>query len=507
MPSHAGPGVAVRLFVTCWMLFALHFATNTVREIYPALSLADHMTFDVSEYSGFHPDIFELPGRGAFINNNPGASILAAAPYMLARPVVDRVVDHVQRRRAASPEPASEYRTIYPMAREFVARARERGLDVKFGLAAAVMQVGLMAPFSAGSVVVMFWLLQSVTGSSRAALWLAILYAFATPVLYRTAQLNQNILVAHCALFAFALLWRPWEGPGSRGRPAYLMTGALAGWCVVLDYSGVVAVAALAMYGLLRRAALPPDARSRWDAWQFAVGAGASLAVLLGYQWAAFGNPFLPAQTYMPPATFTHQGYRGMDWPRLDLLWETAFGMRYGLFTSAPVLLLALWAPGWSRRRGGVLGSRELGFVLVFCALFFAFAAANQYGRMQFNSGVRHIVPVTPFLFLLAAGPLTRMPLRVAALVGILATYWSWCLAMYRDVEQGLGVLESIIHVTLEGFRLPWLTTLERLGYVAQTSVAPVFALTAAVLWVLWRWRAGVGTETGRGVAAARSHR
>jgi hypothetical protein len=482
-------GVAWRLFVTCWMVFALHFATNTVREIYPALSLGDRGSFDVSEYVGFHPDIFEVPGRGAFINNNPGASILGAVPYIAARPVIDRVVQYVQRRRAASPAAPSEYRTIYPMAREFVAKARERGLDVKFGLAAAVMQAGLMAPVSAAGVVVMFWLLEGATGRPRAALWLAMLYAFATPVLYRTAQLNQNVLLAHCALFAFALLWRPWEGSSPPRPAAYLLSGALAGWCVVLDYSGVVALAAVAGYGLMRRAAIPAEARSRWDAAAFAIGAGASLAVLLGYQWAAFGNPFLPAQTYMAPATYTHLGYRGMDWPRLDLLWETAFGMRYGLFVSAPILLLALYLPGWSREWGGLLGPRERIFVVIFCAVSFAFAAANQYGRMQFNSGVRHIVPVTPFLFLLVAGVLLHVRRPAAVLIAILGTYWAWCLAMYRDVEQGLGVLESIIHVTLEGFRLPWLTTVERLGYSAPTGVAPLFILTAAVLWVLWaRW-------------------
>jgi hypothetical protein len=93
-------------------------------------------------------------------------------------------------------------------------------------------------------------------------------------------------------------------------------------------------------------------------------------------------------------------------------------------------------------------------------------------------------------------------------LIGILATYWSWCLAMYRDVEQGMGVLESVIHVTLEGFRLPWLTTLQQLGYVANASVAPVFALTAAVLWVLWRWRPDTSTaRTSRRVPAARGGR
>jgi hypothetical protein len=101
---------------------------------------------------------------------------------------------------------------------------------------------------------------------------------------------------------------------------------------------------------------------------------------------------------------------------------------------------------------------------------------------------VRHIVPVSAFLFLLAAGVLRRMPPVAAALVGVLTTYWSWCLAMYRDVEQGVGVVESVIHVTLEGFRLPWHTTLVRLGYLPETaSVLPVLGVAAAVLWALWR--------------------
>ena len=53
-------GVAVRLFLTCWLIYGLHFATNTVREIYPALSLGDHLSFNVSEYSGLHGH-FEFP--------------------------------------------------------------------------------------------------------------------------------------------------------------------------------------------------------------------------------------------------------------------------------------------------------------------------------------------------------------------------------------------------------------------------------------------------------------
>jgi hypothetical protein len=61
---------------------------------------------------------------------------------------------------------------------------------------------------------------------------------------------------------------------------------------------------------------------------------------------------------------------------------------------------------------------------------------------------------------------------------------------MYRDVELGLGVVESLIHITLEGFRLPWLTTLERMGYLTNpASAVPLLLLCGATLWVLWHTR------------------
>jgi hypothetical protein len=444
------------------------------------------MSFDVSEYSGFHPDIFELPGRGVFINSNPGVSILGAVPYAMARPLIDRIVDRVQRARKASPNLVPEYNTPFPLVREFYRMATERGLDVKFGLAAGVMQSLLMAPLSALSVVLMFYILLSLTRSIRMALVLALLYAFATPVLYRTAQLNQNLLVGHFALFAFVWLWRPWNVAVVLRQRDYFVAGLLSGWSVVLDYSGIVVVLAIALYAFVLRR--EPSHKTKFVAsvWWYGSGASCGIAVLLAYQWLSFGHPFYPAQYYMPPATYTHLGYRGMDWPRLDLLWETAFSIRFGLFTSAPILLLSLYVPGWFRGQR-LLKLPELYFVLAFSLLFFLFCAANQYGRMQFNSGVRHVVPVTPFLFLLAAGVLARMPTIAASMIGVFATYWSWCLAMYRDVEHGLGVVESIRHVTFEGLRFPWLTVLKNMGYLPDgISTIPFVLLLGASLWVVW---------------------
>jgi hypothetical protein len=68
---------------------------------------------------------------------------------------------------------------------------------------------------------------------------------------------------------------------------------------------------------------------------------------------------------------------------------------------------------------------------------------------------------------------------------------------MYRDVEQGLGVFDSIIHVTFEGFRLPWLVTLERMGYFpGGTSALPLLVLLTVTIWVLWSVGAGRAAQS-----------
>ena len=489
--------LAVRIFLVCWLVFSMHFATNTVRELYPAMSLGDRLSFDVSEYAGLHHDIFEIPGRGTFINNNTGASIIGAVPYTLFRPVTDRIVERVQKARAEDPRAAPlKYETIYPLAQEFYERSRAKGLDVKFGLAAGVTQAFAMAPISALGVVVMFWIMLALTQNTRLSVLLALLYAFATPIFYRTAQLNQNVLLANFALFSFALLWRPWQQEAAKKRPLYFAAGLCCGWTVVLDYSGVIAVAVLSGYAFACWLSASTDERRVFDLMKFAAGVSLCGMVLMGYQWSSFGNPILPAQSYMPPANFTDLGYRGFSFPQPDLLFQTAFGMRYGLFTSAPILILAFAIPVWLRKQTRILERRELALVLLFAVLFFIFCAANQYGRMQFNTGVRHIVPVVPFLFILVANVLIRMPKTIAILLSALATYWSWCLVMYRDVEQGSGIFEAVRHVTLEGFRLPWLTTLERMGFVqnawATTALLLLAAVAVVLIWSIGSRRAGL---------------
>ena len=467
--------LAIRLFLTCWLVYALHFATNTVREIYLGLAIGDHLSFRVDEYGGLHHDLFETPGRGWHIGNNPGASMLGAIPYAAARPVIDRIVEHVNRARAASglAEPPA-YESPWAPARKFYAEAWRRGLDVKFGLGAFVMHAFCMAPLSALSVVIMFFLLRRMMEGEQRALWFSLLYAFGTPLFFRTGYLNQNMLVGHCILGAFAALTL------LEGRRAALIAGFLGGFALLLDYSGVVALGCLFVYtALLRREYVVP----------YAIAAAPPILLLWFYQWASFGHPFYPGQHYMPPVEWIDKGYQGVSGPQLELLWMLAFDYRFGLFVSCPLLLAAAAAPMLGQT---LLRTRELRLLLLLFVLFWTFFSTVNYTRLQYNTGVRYMAPMIPVLFLLAAVALSRLSRRALWFVSVAAVGQAWCMAMYRDVERGLGVLDPVLHILLGGFQLPALTTLNRMNLGLEAlaggvSPLPLFALTGALVYGIWR--------------------
>ncbi len=77
-------GIRVRLFLTCWMVYVLHFATDFVREHYLVVSIVEDHAYRLDKYYGLHVDIFRNPPEakveGAHHGANPGLPMLAAIP-------------------------------------------------------------------------------------------------------------------------------------------------------------------------------------------------------------------------------------------------------------------------------------------------------------------------------------------------------------------------------------------------------------------------------------------
>ena len=487
--------VAWRLFFTSWIVFTLHFATDIVREHYPALAIGDSLSFDLKGYCGLHPDLFELEGKGCHIGNNPGVSMLAAIPYAMSRPIIDPIVARVMASRAARPDTSiPAYNTPSPNSRAFYAKVWRRGIDVKLELAAFVMQAFCMAPSSAFAVVVVFWVLLAVLRSSKAAMWLALLYAFGTPVMFRTGFLNHNLMLGHIAFAGFAVMWNPWGGTKLSDRTREFLCGVAGGATILFDYTGVVFIVGLGLYVVIKRWMVRKDLRAAVmsGVW-YTLGTLGPVFLLWFYQYEAFGNPFLPGQNWMPPVQWIDRGYQGYQFPPVpQILGMLLFDYRFGLFLAAPVLVLSLASFFVERGIARRVPALELWTMMLLALGTWLFFGGNNYTRLQFNTGIRYLSCLFPFMFIPAALVLSRMRPASAyawALAGITV---AWPMAMYRRVQMPLGLFDPIVRTFTSGFTIPVLHTLSMTeGQYGDftlhgTSPIPLFLLTGAVIWAIW---------------------
>ena len=490
--------VAWRIFFTVWLVYAVFATTNVVRETYLAITLGTSGSVRVDPYRDLHPDLFEMPGRGWYINSNPGTSMVGAVPYaLMVRPAIALATR--LRPGIVAPRPPATYDDPRPNRTRFMNEARARGLDIVLGLAALGTGVTVMAVLGALATVMMYLFLNARLDNRRHALLLALLYAFATPMFFRAAFLNQNALVAHLVLFAWICMTglTPRPAAVAPGAMALLGTGLLLGFALVADFSAIPFAIVFGLWILSdawRRGGVQGALR---EGSTYVAGALASLTILFWYQWAAFGNPLWPAQHYMPATEFSVRGWFGFTMPTLDLLWRNLADPRYGLFVFCPLLLLSFAAPFIRPNAGAWSPSRsELGWIVMAFAGLLLFNSANQFANLQFNTGVRYMVPITPLLFLAVVPVLLSVPRVVAAVPIALSLLISIAVSMTREsVPTALQLLAT------DGPTLPVLTVLRKMssGYdvpLPDSSFWIVALVLAMVLYFVWRPASGTARSS-----------
>ena len=489
MSSQPAPFPRWRLFLTVWLVYTLFATTNVVRETYLAIALGGSGTVRVDPYLGLHPDLFEIPGRGSYINSNPGASMVGAVPYaLIVRPVIALATR--LRPEIAQPKPPAAYDDPRPNRTRFMNEARARGLDIILGLAALGTAATVMAPLGAMAAVLVALFLRARLGDDRQALALALIFAFATPTWFRAAFLNQNAMVAHIVLGAWILkLGLSPRPPGTAPPPTNpLVLGLLMGFAMVVDFSAIPFTLVFGLWILVDAWRRGGAATALREGSTYSVGVLATVSLLFAYQWTAFGHPVWPAQRYMPPTEFSVRGWFGFTAPTGELLWGNLFDVRYGLFIFSPLLLAAFAAPFVrARSRAWAPSEGELGWIAAAFVGLLVFSSANQFANLQWNTGVRYMVPLVPLLFLAAVPVLAVMPRGVRwALVG-LSVAITLAVSMYRE-----DVPTSLRLVAEDGPTLPVLLVLEKMASGYNLGLGPgtfwiVVALLALALTLIWR--------------------
>jgi hypothetical protein len=466
-----------RVFLTCWIAYCAFWTPYIVREHFPAITLARSGTLNVQPFLGWIPDIFESPRDGAFINNNPGASITGAIPLFLAGPILNRV--EAWNRTLPQPPLQDVDEGVF---RRTVAEDRQYYFLLVVFLTVALV----MAPATSATAAYLCSRLMEAGVSASAAAIAALLYGLATPVFFRAGLLNQNLLVADAGFTILLLLWDPMDRPLRAGRAA--IAGLLAGYSVLCDYSGVVVVAVTFLYVGLRRGVRSGEQRpaSRIKLYlAFAAGLAPLVAALWIYQGWAFGSFYRPSQHFMQPTAPTSHGYRGFDWPSPALVWANFVDPRFGLFAYCPLLLLGFAAP-FVRRVRYRIPSREMIVFFTYFVLFVLFCAANQYSWLQPATGFRYLVPVVPVLTLLALQTAQALPRTLQWLLALAAFAQSLVIAAAHenDIRLALGTLWQ------RHFEFVWAIRLRQAGapvsWVWSATAWLLPAVAALILWAKW---------------------
>jgi hypothetical protein len=484
-----------RVFLIAWLVYSVHFATNVVREHYPAFSLSQHGTFRVDEYRGFHSDIFVHRDGHAVIGNQVLVSTLAAIPLFVFRPVLDGLEHYSKAKLAERGAADAEYRTDKPMRRGFFRLVKERGLDLRFGAATAITTIFFMAPLTALFLVGFYQLLVERGVERDLAAGLSLLLGFGTPLFFRATVLGHNMFVMFGMFLAFAHLW---VRPGMAFPVSFrdrLLAGFFGGVTLATDYIGVLILPLLYAYLVIPRLSTASWRVSLRESTAMVVGSLPPIAFLLYSQWAMYGNPFWPGQHWMPDQNiYVNEGVGGFTLPALDLFWQNLFHPGFGLYSWAPLLILALVPTTMYRKESLILPVRERWFVLACVVVLLLFCSANQYARLQWNSGFRYLLPLVPFLFLCLVDHLVRWPRWVVISVAALVVLHSWVLTVFRE-----PVGQSWRLFIVEGPQLPWFRVLEMTSASGslwlKSWYIPTLIIAVTVAAAIGIWRFGAARE------------
>ena len=163
-----------QVFLVCWLVYTLFWTPYIVREHFPAIALAEQGTLNVERYFGWSDDIFRGPHGGAYINNNPGASLVGAIPLILLRPWLLRV--DAWNREHPQPDRKTTDSGVFQ-------RSVNEGRAIYFLLVCFLTVALVMAPATAGTAAYLCSRARQAGVSPACAAMVAALYGLGTPVL------------------------------------------------------------------------------------------------------------------------------------------------------------------------------------------------------------------------------------------------------------------------------------------------------------------------------------
>jgi len=358
----------------------------------------DH-TFTIDRFADNTRDLAEKDGH-AYCDKAPGLSLMGALPYAVVYSAL------------GSSHPSLAYLTW----------ASWLSILLSVSLTSALGVVAIAIVLSAFGV------------SAGPRCLLAVSWGLATLAFPYSTLYYAHQPAAAFLMMSFAILIRIRRGIDPPSRARLVAVGALGGWAIVCEYPAAIAAVVIGVYALrsVKARAIP----------LIVAGGLVPAAVLIWYDWAAFGAPWRLAYQFSNQGNRSQGFFMGIGLPHLHALWGILGSQYRGLFYSAPWLLFAI--PGavllWQR------GFRDEAIACALIAALFVWMNASLVD--WFNGwavGPRYLVPCIPFLVVLAGGLFVSAPMlahqrMIGVAVALAAGYSAFLMlaatAVQPEVDQ-----------------------------------------------------------------------
>ncbi|QDX27608.1 hypothetical protein FPZ54_17410 [Sphingomonas suaedae] len=396
---HAPALLFVLVWLSCVWFGSWAFNPNSATRILAATAIAETGSARIDDFGDMTIDKAQFDGH-LYMDKAPGMTLMAL-PFVAA---TNWITD----------------RTSFDIAHRLFDPGAEAFLRLRMRIAIAFTG----AVLTALAALALLDLGTGMTRNRAAGLFAATGFAFGTIVWGWTTTFFGH--AATTALFVIAL-WAVWKGSSgaSPGRHT-LIAGLALGWAVVVEHSAVLTGGPIALWALWRLRHWDRPAQLRTLG--LAMGGGLIAAIpLFTYNIATFGDPFQTGYSGVVGFEGMKQGFFGLTYPKLDVLYELLIGKRRGIVWVSPVLALAPFGV-WTLLRDPA--RRDIGAVaIVGAVLCFLYHAAYVYWDGGNATGPRHALPAIAYL---AVG---------------LAAYWGSA----NRIEKwlGLGFLVASIAINL----------------------------------------------------------
>lgn len=236
----------------------------------------------------------------------------------------------------------------------------------------------------------------------------ALIYVLATPVLPWSTGLFGHVATGALLFICAALVYYAThsERVSNKTYAGVFLCGFLFATAFTVEHSSIICSLAIYVYALTN--ALKISSSFAWRCTIAGVIGGIiGLIPLAFYNIETFGGLLKVGYQNLQSFEGMKQGFLGLTYPKIDVLFNILFSQYRGLFWCSPVLVLAFFGFYFLK---DLKKDAQFGALCLFVTAFYLVLNSSYfYWEGGWSTGPRHIIPTMPFLMIPLSLTISRL--------------------------------------------------------------------------------------------------